>query len=60
MLEPALNPGGRIVVFSSTQMESTDSAAVSGEGDVTYQYSIERAAVPGSEQPHVVEILERP
>ena len=60
MLEPALNPGGRIVVFSSTQMETTDSAAGSVEEDVTYQYSTELAAVPGSEQPHVVEILERP
>lgn len=59
MLEPALNPGGRVVVFSSTQMETADPVPVGGGEDITYHYRIERVAVPGSDQPHVVEVLER-
>jgi 16S rRNA G527 N7-methylase RsmG len=60
MLEPALNPGGRVVVFSSTQMETADPVAVGAGEDITYHYRTERVAVPGSDQPHVVEVLERP
>ncbi len=60
MLEPALNPGGRVVVFSSTQMETADPVAKSGGEDIIYHYRTERVAVPGSDQPHVVEVLERP
>ena len=59
MLEPALNPGGRVVVFSSTQMETADPVAKSGGEDIIYHYRTERVAVPGSDQPHVVEVLER-
>ena len=59
MLEPALNPGARVVVFSSTQMETADPVAKSGGEDMTHHYRTERVAVPGSDQPHVVEVLER-
>jgi hypothetical protein len=47
-------------VFSSTQMETADPVAVGAGEDITYHYRTERVAIPGSDQPHVVEVLERP
>lgn len=59
MLEPALNHGARMVVFSSTQENSADPKDQGGDEKTEYRCRTERIAVPDIEQPHVLEILER-
>jgi 16S rRNA G527 N7-methylase RsmG len=59
MLEPALNHGARMVVFSSTQENSADPKDQGGVEKTEYRCRTERIAVPDIEQPHVLEILER-
>ncbi len=59
MLEPVLNDGGRMLVFSSTQQAVADITQPGYEGDMAYHSRTERVAVPSLDQAHFLEILER-
>ena len=59
LLEPVLNDGGRMLVFSSTQLAVADITQSGRDGDVAYHSRTERVAVPGLDQAHFLEILER-
>ena len=59
MLEPALNDGGRLLVFRSTRAAFAETEERGQEAQIAYHRRTEHAAIPGLEQVHFLEILER-
>ena len=59
VLEPSLAEGGRMLLFTSTQAPESESVAVAAKVDPPYCGRTETVDIPGLQQPHYVEILER-
>ena len=59
LLEPSLAHDGRILVFSSTQTIDADTEELAVVEDSPYRCRAEQVAIPGLQQPHHVDILER-
>jgi len=59
LLEPVLNDGGRMLVFSSTQLAVADVTQSGQDVDMAYHSRTERVVVPSLDRAHFLEILER-
>jgi 16S rRNA (guanine527-N7)-methyltransferase len=59
VLEPSLAEGGRMLLFTSTQAPEPESVAVAATVNPPYCSRTETVDIPGLQQPHYVEILER-
>jgi 16S rRNA (guanine527-N7)-methyltransferase len=59
VLEPSLAEGGRMLLFTSTQAPEPESVAVAATVNPPYCGRTETVDIPGLQQPHYVEILER-